>query len=122
MYLTYEEYLLSGGKEMDDTVYARLEMKARRLIDAMTRGRVQNESPAREGVKMAVYELVCALAGDEANGGVGGRQIASMANDDLRVEYADRDEAGGDRYAGIVRAWLRAETDAAGVQLLYAGA
>lgn len=126
MYLTYEEYLQMGG-DMNDSLFPRFEMKARKRIDVMTFGRLQGESEVRECVKHCMFELVQALHEDETNVGFSGREITSMSNDGVSVTYASGNSqtgtqnGSGARYADIVRTWLMGETDAYGNNILYAG-
>ena len=119
MYLTYDEYENMGGS-MDDALFPRFELKARKRIDAMTFGRVAGEKPARQSVKMCAYELIGAMYADETGAGLSGREVAAVSNDGVSVTYATGGTAGA-RYANIVRAWLTGETDANGVHLLYCG-
>ena len=126
MYLTYDEYDEMGGI-MDDVLFKRFEAKARKLIDAMTFGRLQGNMPVRESVKNCMFELVQAMHEDETNVGFSGREISSMSNDGVSVTYVTGNSqtgaqnGSGARYAGIVRTWLTGETDACGNHVLYAG-
>lgn len=126
MYLTYDDFIRMGG-DMEDALFPRFEMKARKRIDAMTFGRLQGESEVRECVKHCMFELVQAMHEDETNVGFSGREISSMSNDGVSVTYVTGNaqtgaqNGSGARYAGIVRAWLTGETDACGNNILYAG-
>lgn len=117
MYLSYDEYKSMGGV-MDAALFPRFELKARKRIDAMTFGRVAEEDPVRQSVKMCAYELIGAMYSDETGAGLSGREITAMSNDGVSVTYSGSDFVG---YANIVRAWLTGETDANGVHLLYCG-
>lgn len=119
MYLTYEEYTGMGGS-MDAALFPRLELKARKRIDAMTFGRLMQEDPVRRCVQMCMYELIGAMQADETDAGFSGREVSAASNDGVSVTYAAGSTSGA-RYAGIIRAWLTGETDANGVHLLYCG-
>lgn len=120
-YLSIEEFATIGG-EMDNAAFYRHEMKARRLIDRMTHGRIREEEPAREAVKMCMHDLIRAMAEDEALAGAGGREVTAVSNDGVSVSYAAQGNGSpGSRYAGIIRAWLDEESTDKGVRLLYCG-
>ena len=124
MYLTHEEWTRMGGDALDAHLFARMELKARKLIDRVTRGRIAHESPVREAVKYCAFDLIGAMVSDESTLGSSGREIASMSNDGVSVTYATATGASGSvsaRYAQIARAWLSDETTACGTPLLYAG-
>ena len=123
MYLTLDYYYSMGGSEGVDALrFPHMEAKARKTIDRITRGRVMNESPVRDAVKYAVFDLVRAMIADEAAGASPGREIASMSNDGVSVAFASSAASSvSARYASIAREWLAGETDACGVPLVYAG-
>lgn len=124
MYLTHEEWTRMGGEVIDALQYSRMEFKARKMIDRLTYGRVVNEEPVREAVKYCAFDLIRAMAADEATAGASGREIASMSNDGVSVTYASGSNASGSistRYAQIARGWLQGEMTACGLPLLYAG-
>ena len=123
MYLTYEEYLDMGGGA-SDSAFARLEAKARAILDRITFGRIRGEKPARQNVKYCMYDLIAALEAEENVGSIAaGREIASMSNDGVSVSFAAGQSArsGPARMAAIARSWLGDEVDAYGTPLLYAG-
>lgn len=121
-YLSIEEFKAMGGAAEDANAFARHEMKARRLIDRLTHGRIQNETPVRDAVKMCMHDLIRAMAEDEALAGASGREVSAVSNDGISVSYAAQNGAGAaGRYTGIVRAWLDGERAENGVQLLYCG-
>lgn len=120
-YLSIEEFKSLGG-DMDEAAFNRHEMKARRLIDRMTHGRIQNETPVRETVKMCMHDLIRAMAEDESLAGAGGREVSAVSNDGVSVSYATQGSmAAAGRYARIVLGWLDGERSERGVQLLYCG-
>lgn len=128
MYLTYNDYSdLGGTLDVDEEIYARFELKARRLMDRATRGRLASESPVRDCVKYCMLELIDAMYADEAfTAAYAGRDIASMSNDGVSVSFAagSQNSAAQDthaRYLAKIRAWLDGETTSSGVSLLYAG-
>ena len=119
-YLTLDDFKKMGGTA-DEAAFERYEMKARRLIDRMTHGRIANEDPVRRAVQLCTFELIAAMAAEEAAGGIGGREITAMSNDGVSVSYAQQVGGMNARLAGIVRAWLDGEHTESGVHLLYAG-
>lgn len=121
-YLTQDEFEEYGGVQgIGEEIFAKHELKARRLIDRMTHNRLQNEKTVRESVKMCMVELVGAMAAEEADGGAGSREIASMSNDGVSVTFRQDSGGSGHRHALIVRSWLDGETAENGVNILYAG-
>ena len=118
MYLTYDEYAGMGGT-LDDAVYARCAMRADALMDRMTHGRIRDESPVRDCVKYAAFDLAEAIAAD-MRAGTDGADIAAIGNDGVSITYATP-YAPTKRYAQIVRAYLDGQVDAHGTPLMYAG-
>lgn len=122
MYLEYDEFEEMGGIVNED-LYPRLEMKARTQIDRATYGRLTGLATEAipERVKYCMYDLITAIAAEEATGGVAfGRSVTAMSNDGVSLSFGGgKSEAA--RYKGIIHAWLASETDACGVPLLYAG-
>lgn len=126
MYLSFSEYVGMGGK-IAEGAFARQELRARKLIDRMTHGRIRDETPVRDAVKAAMFELIDAgEAQDKEAAAHGGREIAGMSNDGVSVSYA----AGGDlgfgmrwsaRKCAIITEYLQGETTKEGIALLYAG-
>jgi hypothetical protein len=124
MYLTYDEYLDMGGAEIEEEVFNRHIARANATITRMTHGRILNESPVRESVKCAAFELANAIHADSQVGAVG-REIASMSNDGVGVSFVTGSQSGAaasaHRHAAIVREYLEFERDANGTLLLYVG-
>lgn len=119
MYLTYDEFVGIGGS-MNEASYARLEHKARAMLDLMTFGRVTSEDPARPAVKFAVFELIQAMADAEESSGIAAAEVIAVSNDGVSISYASGQSAES-RYRQIVRGWLGPETAADGTPLLYKG-
>lgn len=123
MYLTYQEYAgMDGG--VDAAAFARLEEKARQLIDRATHGRLRSEEPMRSAVKRCAYELIEEIRmEEEARQMDAGREISAMSNDGLSVSFAAQSATGGPsaRQMQILREWLGNELSRGGVYLLYAG-
>lgn len=120
-YLTLGDFVRYGGSNIGEKLFERFELKARRLIDQMTHNRLQGEKEVRECVKMCMVELVGAMVAEEADGGAGAKEIASMSNDGVSVTFRQDSGGSGHRQAMIVRSWLQGEISAKGVSLLYAG-
>lgn len=120
-YITFDSYAAMGGGA-NDAAFTRLEMKARKLIDSATHGRIAEETPVRESVKMCAFELIEAIAAQEAETGPGGREIASMSNDGVSISYNTAETHSAQaRFSRIIREWLGGEYTAGGVNLLYCG-
>lgn len=121
MYLTYNEYKGMGGTQKT-AQFTLHELKAEKLIDRFTHGRIRDETPTREAVKNCVYELIMIMEADELATGFSGREIVSQSNDGVSVTYSA--EYGGSalaRYGAAIRIWLTGEISTNGVALLYAG-
>ena len=125
MYLKYDDFLALGGDgTIDEVAYTAHEMRARRMLDALTHGRLKGESPVRECVRFCMSDLINARIADEKAAGVATRDIASVSNDGVSVTYAAAQAEAGAipaGYARIIRLWMGGETTANGVALLYAG-
>lgn len=123
MYLTMDEYEDMGGTITDDAVFERYAAKADATIDRMTHGRIRSETPVRSVAKYAAYALIEAMHSDDATGD--GREIASMSNDGMTVNYVTDNGSAmlnrRRRYADIVCDYLQYEVDDNGTLLLYAG-
>lgn len=120
-YLTLGDFVRYGGSNIGEKLFERFELKARRLIDQLTHNRLHGEKTVRECVTMCMVELVGAMVAEEADGGAGAKEIASMSNDGVSVTY--RQDSGGSRHRQvmIVRSWLEGEEAENGIPLLYAG-
>lgn len=124
VYLTLDDWSdLGGSADVDDGMFARLEYKARKIIDQLTRGRIAAETKVREPVKYCMFEMITAMAAEESAAGIGGREVSSMSNDGVSVTYAGETDGNGQkiRMVRIVKSWLGGETTADGIPLLYAG-
>lgn len=121
MYLDFNEFENMGGMVNEDS-YPRYELKARRQIQRATFGRLTDSTAAiPESVKNCMFELISAIAADDAAGGIAaGRIVTGMSNDGMSVSFANAKSETA-RYRGIIHAWLSFEVDACGIPLLYAG-
>lgn len=123
MYIDLVYYKATGGKaDMDDAAFARNEFRARKLVDRLTQGRVQNMAQVPEAVKRLMVELVSL----EANQGAEQLQhqaVTSFSNDGYSEIYAD--PLTGERVKEIeselVMEYLPGETDDNGTPLLWLG-
>ena len=123
MYIDLVYYKLNSGKaDMDDAAFARNEFRARKLVDRLTQGRVQNMAQVPEAVKRLMVELVSL----EANQGAEQLQhqaVTSFSNDGYSETYAD--PLTGERVKEIeselVMEYLSGETDDNGTPLLWLG-
>lgn len=121
-YLDYDTYTDMGGSAHEAS-FARLELKARQVINHATHFRIANEEPVREAVRMCMFELIEAQSAAEQAGGMPGRDVAAMSNDGVSVTFANSasGDSGAKQRAAIITAWLAGEATADGVSLLYAG-
>jgi transcriptional regulator with XRE-family HTH domain len=115
MYLTFAEYAALGGMR-DEQAYTRLEFAARKMIDACTYNRLEQDETPREAVKMLVFELIKR----DMLGSLSGENIASASNDGLSVSLESGAEERA-RAAALINDYLANEVDAGGVPLLYCG-
>lgn len=125
MYLTYDEYSDAPfNGTLDEDAFALLEYRARKYIDLATHERIRDESPVREAVKYAVFDLVNmygASAGAEAAQAAG---IQSQSNDGVSVTFGSGASAAAlaeAAQAAVLRRYLLTEKDANGTPLLYMG-
>ena len=119
MYLTYEEYQARGGT-LTEALYDRYEMRAEKLIDARTFGRVKSDDHVRDCVKALVYELVTQLQ----QSGIleDTAQVSSYSNDGVNVTYASRTRTEVDSdMRELIEEYLYGETDDRGCPLLALG-
>ena len=114
--LTYARYQQLGG-ELAEAAFLPLEMRASKVVDALTHGRARRDSPPREAVERAVFALVSAMNAEEDEG----REVTSLVNDGVSVTYATREGSPAGRWARLAREYLVGETTADGTSLLYAG-
>jgi hypothetical protein len=114
VYLDFNRYTEMGGT-LGSAAYPMYYHRAQSVIDAITHGRVRGETPARPAVQYAVYALVEALSA----AGADGNDVQSYSNDGVSVTYAVKDMH--TRLVDIATEYLRYETTASGVSLLYAG-
>lgn len=115
MYLNYDEYEQMNGT-LEEEVFAPLAMRAQKLIDRMTHGRLQGEESVRESVKQAMFCLIGAMAEADSHGG---RAVQALTNDGVSIKYMPGSVLL--QYRQIVREFLADEKSAAGVGLMYAG-
>ena len=115
--LSYARYQQLGGK-LYEAAFAPLEMRASKVVDALTHGRVRRESPPREAVGRAVFALIAAM---DAEAEDGGRAVTSLVNDGVSITYAARTGPLAGRWAQVAREYLAGEETGDGLPLLYAG-
>ena len=122
MYIDIEYYKSNGGIDMTDAAFSRNEFRARKVVDRLTQGRLQNMAQVPEAVKRLMVELVSL----EANQGAEQMQhqaVASFSNDGYSETYAD--PLTGERVKEIeselVMEYLSEEVDDHGVPLLFLG-
>ena len=90
MYLSYAEFLDMGGTtfNMSESEYLKHERHAENYLNRLTHGRVKNESPVRENVKAAIFDLIPLFKREEEYAPTVGSGITSMSSDNsLSQEY-----------------------------------
>lgn len=123
MFLTYPEYRTMGG-QLSEADFKLYEFRARALINELTHQRIKDESPARESVKMSVFDLIGKMKGHDVSMSGESVSYASMSNDGVSISYVDRAKARVDANRELKQAvtlYLADEVDARGVPLLYGG-
>ena len=115
--LIYARYQQLGG-ELAEADLAPLEMRASKVVDALTHGRARRNRP-----RARRWSGPCSPSSPpwHAEEGDEGREVASLVNDGVSVTYAAREGSPAGRWARIAREYLLGETTADGVPLLYAG-
>ena len=125
MYLEYEDFVSEGAADVTEEEYARHEMRAAKLIDRMTHGRIRDETEVRACVRAAMRDLIAqSIAAEREDRQHGGREVASVSNDGISVSYAQQGDMQAHRAivrAQIIAEYLTGETTEDGVELLYAG-
>ena len=122
MYIDLEYYKSNGGIDMADAAFSRNEYRARKVVDRLTQGRVQNMAAVPEAVKRMMVELI----GLEANQGAEMLQhqaVSSFSNDGYSETYAEpltEERVKAIEYK-LVNEYLSEETDDNGVPLLFLG-
>lgn len=123
MYLTYEEYIQMGGT-ISSAAFVRFEYKARAYIDRITHNRIRDETPVRESVKHAMFDVIELCSQRETmDAGSTSVGITSKSNDGVSVTYADAVSAKrqwSERFGRVAVEFLADEVKN-GVPLLYGG-
>mgnify|MGYP003571342222 CR=1 FL=1 len=88
MFLTYEQYVEMGGT-LDEAAFNTNERRARGYINLMTHNRIKDETPVRECVKNAVYDLIDTLSQETDNASSAVTGVSSKSNDGVSVTYAN---------------------------------
>lgn len=127
-YLTQSEYVAMGGDPaMGALMYDRREFRARKAIDGPTFGRVKEDSPQREAVKMLVFELVTMFAtNDKLRQQETEGNVSSWSNDGVSVSVKQATSLSENdldaQAAALVCEFLGDEVSVHGTPLLYRGA
>jgi len=113
MFLSFAEYKDLGGKERDELVFNRAELKARMKINSLTHNRIRDEDPVREIVKRLVFELIetgyC--------GSLNGKELTSTSNEGRSQSFASNDG----KADLLIKEWLEGETTEDGTPLINSG-
>lgn len=122
MYIDLAYFKANGGTDMTEAAFSRNEFRARKLVDRLTQGRVQNMAEVPEAVKRLMVELV-RLEENQGAEMTEHQAVTSFSNDGYSETYAD--PLTGERVKEIecdlVLEYLSEEVDDAGVPLLYLG-
>ena len=123
MYSDLIYYRLNGGKEgMDDAAFSRNEVRARKIVDRLTQGRVKNMAAVPEAVKRLMVELVT-LESTQGAEITERKSVTSFSNDGYSETYADplTGEQVKEMECKLVSEYLSGETDDEGTPLLWLG-
>lgn len=123
MFLTFNDYSNMGG-DMDLDEFNRFEYKARAFINQTTHNRIRDETPVRECVQKAMFELIDLLKSKSAAEDSGSTGVSSKTNDGVSVTYASGESV--DQYwkrktNSVLVEYLADEVDSRGIPLLYGG-
>ena len=122
MYIDLQYYKSNGGIDMTDAAFSRNEFRARKTVDRLTQGRVQNMAQVPEAVKRLMVELVGLESGQGAEV-VSNQAVSSFSNDGYSETYAD--PLTGERVkeieCNLILEYLSEEVDDHGVPLLFLG-
>lgn len=123
-YLTYTEYKSYGGK-LDESVFNRLEYKARKMIDKRTFGRLTTVPDVPESVKRLMYELIGLISHSDVSSPDYSPAIASEGNDGYSVSFAGSQiltvEAMEKKAVSLIEEYLEWERAEEGGYLLSCG-
>lgn len=118
-YLTYEKYLVLGGKT-SETAFSRLEFSARRTVDRETYGRIAADMEAgdvtyKDELEYLMVELI-ELSVNTAN------QIKSESNEGVSVSYETMSTEDIQRkQSTLIESYLQGLRDRTGQYLLFGG-
>lgn len=131
MYLSYEDYVKLGGA-LDGPSFNRIQLKVQKEIDYVTFGRLKDEVPARESVKMLCFELIEIEKGEMLTSGsqsdqTSDKNISSVSNDGFSVSFfrdklSEMSDAELKTYKrNLFRQYLAGEVNDEGVPLIFSG-
>ena len=122
MYIDLEYFKANGGTDMTEAAFSRNEFRARKLVDRLTQGRVQNMAQVPEAVQRLMVELI-RLEENQGAELAAHPAVTSFTNDGYSETYAD--PLTGERVkeieCALVLEYLSEEVDDQGVPLLYLG-
>jgi hypothetical protein len=124
VYIDLQYYKSNGGIDMTDAAFSRNEFRARKTVDRLTQGRVQNMAQVPEAVKLCMMQAIQydATYGVEAQ--ADNPVISSYNTDGYSESYgsaSDQAQAAHKSLYRTVRNLLYGELDDKGVPLLYRG-
>lgn len=102
MFLTYDDYVSMGGT-LDSTAFGVQERKASAYVNLMTHNRIKDETPVRQCVKSAVFDLIDVLHQESENANNAVTGVSSKSNDGVSVTYAN--------WTTVSRYWKRRKHD-----------
>ena len=88
MFLTYDDYVSMGGT-LDSTAFGVQERKASAYVNLLTHNRIKDETPVRQCVKNAVFDLIDVFYQESANANNAVTGVSSKSNDGVSVTYAN---------------------------------
>lgn len=123
MYIDLAYFQENGGKTgITSADFARMEFRARKLVDKQTQNRVSKMKEPPEAVKLLMVELILM----EQNQGAAimeNQPVAAFSNDGYSETYADplTAERVKELETELILQYLSGETDGNGTPLLYLG-
>lgn len=123
MYIDLAYFQENGGKTgITSADFARMEFRARKLVDKQTQNRVSKMKETPEAVKLLMVELIM-MEQTQGAAIMENQPVAAFSNDGYSETYADplTAERVKELETELILQYLSGETDGNGTPLLYLG-
>lgn len=123
MYIDLAYFQENGGKTgITSADFARMEFRARKLVDKQTQNRVSKMEETPEAVKLLMVELIL-MEQTQGAAIMENQPVAAFSNDGYSETYADplTAERVKELETELILQYLSGETDGNGTPLLYLG-